>query len=146
MHLRVGRIDKLSENNRILNRTLQLLCLRNGTLHALCAVREDNLCAVCLDQISALDAHGFRHGQNDMIALCRADCRKSDAGIAAGRLNNRCARLEHTGSLCIRNHCICNAILDASCRVEIFQLCQNGCFQIIFLLITGQLHQRRAAN
>ena len=57
-------------------------------LHALCTFCQDKLCAVCLHQLSALYAHGFRHYDNDTVASRRCNRRKADAGVAGGRFNN----------------------------------------------------------
>lgn len=39
--------------------------LRNGSLHALCPVRQHQFRAVGFQQVAALHAHGFRHRQDE---------------------------------------------------------------------------------
>jgi hypothetical protein len=50
----------------------------------------------------------------------RADHREPDAGVAAGRLDHRLARLEHAGALGRLNHVERETVLDRRCGVEEF--------------------------
>ena len=75
---------------------------------------------------AALDAHGFGHGQGELVAARRRDVGQRDAGIAAGRLDDLHARLEHAALLGIPDHGGADAALDRVGRVAPLDLGQDG--------------------
>ena len=103
-----------------------LLGLRDRALHAAGGVGEDELGAVCLQQQPALDGHGGRHGEDDLVSTCRADHREGDAGVAARRLDDRAAGVQLAGCLGGIDDRDAQAILDAGGGVVELELRQNG--------------------
>ena len=146
MHLRVGRIDELTQNHCVLDGLFQFLRLCNRALHAGGTGCQNDFCAISSNQLAALNGHGFRHGQDDMIALCGTNGSQTNARVAGGRLDDGCTRLQNALCLCVRDHCVCNTILDASCRIEVLQLCNDFCVQVVCLFKIYQFQQRRIAD
>ncbi len=48
--------------------------------------------------------------------------------------------------LSIVNDCSCDAILYAACRIEVLQLCEESCRQIVLFFNMSQLQQRSVSN
>ena len=143
---RVSWIGELAGNKAVRSALCQFLRFGNRTFHALGAVSQYQLCAISLQQIAAFNAHGFRHGQNNFVTAGSSYGCQTDTGVAAGGFNNSSPRLKNTLSLCIINHCFGNSIFDAAGGIEIFQLAQNLCFQLVFSFVVFQLQQRSATN
>ena len=127
MRLRVGGIDELSGKEAVGDLLCQLLGFGDGALHALGALRQDELSAVSLHQLPAFDGHRFGHHDDDPVASCRSDGGKSDACVAGGRLNDDAAGFQLAGCLGIVDHGLGNAVLDGAGRIEVFKLCINLC-------------------
>ena len=144
--LGVGGVYKLAGNEAVGNLLGQLICLGNGTLHALGALGEHQLRAIGLHQLAALHAHGIRHDDDDAVAPCRCHGRKTDAGIAGGRLNNDGAGLQSASCFCVVDHGLGDPVLYGTGGVEVFQLYQNLGLQFLSLFNMGQLQQRGLAN
>ena len=143
---RVSRIGKLAGDKAVRSAFCQLLSFGNRTFHTLSTVSQYQLCAISLQQIAAFNAHGFRHSQNNFVTAGSSYGCQTDTGVAAGGFNNSSPRLKNTLSLCIINHCFGNSIFDAAGGIEIFQLAQNLCFQLVFSFVVFQLQQRSATN
>ena len=90
---RVCRIYELTCNEAVRDLLRELLCLCDRTLHTLCTFSQNDLCAVCFDDISSFNAHGLRHNDDCLITLCCSDRCKTDTCISGCRLNDRSARL-----------------------------------------------------
>ena len=142
----VGRIRKLAGQEAAGRLRGDLLRLGNGTLHALRAVRQDELRAISLEQVAALDAHGLRHGQDDAIAARGRHGGKADAGVAARRLDDDSARLQQAALLGIVQHGTGDAVLYTARGVKIFDLGQQVCLQAARRGKALQLHERRVAD
>ena len=63
------------------------------------ARRQHDLGAQHAHQLAALDGKAVGHGHDQRIALLRADHGEADAGVAAGRLDHRLARLQRAAAL-----------------------------------------------
>ena len=87
MDLGIRRIVELLQHVAVRRRREHLLGLRNRALHAFRPGREHDLRAEGAQQHAALHAHGFRHGEDQLVAFDRGDERQPDAGVAAGRLD-----------------------------------------------------------
>ena len=59
----------------------------DGALHALGRFGQFDLRAQQHQHLAPLQRHGFRHHQDQLVALGRGDKGQRDAGIAAGRLD-----------------------------------------------------------
>ena len=81
-------------------------------LHALFARGQVEGRAIGQHQPAAFDRHAFGHDQDQLVALDRGDHRQADAGIAAGRLDDRAAGLELAVALGRLDHRQRDAVLD----------------------------------
>ena len=122
MGSRVGRVGELLRNEGVRRLLGEFFCLGDRALHALRAVRQDNLRAVCLEQIAALDAHRLRHRQDGLITAGCCDTGEADTRVAGSRLDDRCARLELTILLSLLDHGLGDAVLDGASRVKVLEL------------------------
>ena len=76
---------------------------------------------------------------NDQRVLFR--CTKScqgDSCVTAGGLDHSLSRLQLTGRLCCLQHFQRRSVLYAARWIEIFQLTEDLCFQLIFFLVVYQ--------
>ncbi|MPM56703.1 hypothetical protein SDC9_103517 [bioreactor metagenome] len=94
MHVRIRRIVKLPRNDGTGRHFLQFLRFLNRARHTERAVGEHQFRAVSRKQLSALRAHGIRHGQYHAVAPRRRGGGKPDARVAAGRFNHGSAGLD----------------------------------------------------
>ena len=143
---RVCRVDELTRDKAVRGLLRKLICLRDRAGHTLCALGQNQLRAVGLEHIAALDGHGLGHGEDDAVAAGRRDSRQTDAGVAGGRLDDDRARLEQALCLCVVDHCLCDAVLDTAGRIEVLELRQNLCFEVLLLLDMHQLQKRSVAD
>ena len=83
--------------------------------------------AVEPQQALALAAHALRHRQHELVALGRADERQRDAGVAAGRLDDRrAARLDPALALGGLDHRHADPVLDAAAGLNISSLANSS--------------------
>src|SRR5690606_11159388 len=78
----------------------------------------DDLGAEEAHQLAPLDAEALRHDDDQRVALLGADHGEADAGVAAGRLDHRLARLQQTAALGVLDDTEGEAVLYRSHRVE----------------------------
>ena len=76
----------------------QLRGALDRALHALFLGRQIEARAIGQHQAAAFDAHALGHDQHQLVALDRGDHGKADAGVAAGRLDDRAAGLQSARS------------------------------------------------
>ena len=143
---RVGRVDKLAGDKAVGDLRGQLVGLRDGPLHALRAVREDELRAIGLHDLSALHAHGLRHDNNDAVTSGRGDGRQANAGVAGRGLNDHGVRLERTALLRILDHGQSHAVFHGASRIEVLELCQNAGFELLLFFNMRQLQKGRFSD
>ena len=146
MCLRIRRVVKLPWDVCPLDFLRQLLRPLDRTLHALCALREDDLRAVSPQNIPALHAHGLRHCEDRTVAFCRRDRRKPDACIAACRLDDNGAFSQQTFFLRRPDHAEGCPVLHAPCGVSVLELCEHPRFQAVRALHVDGLHEGRFAD
>ena len=123
-----GRIGGVFELLRHVERALalgDLLCLGDGPAHAVGPGREDQLGAIAAQQHPPLFAHGLRHGEDAAIPSGGAHHGQGDAGITAGRLDHRRARLQQPRLFGGVDHRNGDPVLDAPRRVEELELCRD---------------------
>ena len=142
MYLRVSRVLKLSGDEASRDLLSKLLCLGNGSLHSLGSVCENHLCTICLQDVSSLNTHGLRHGEDRLIALGSCDGCKSDSCVTGCWLDNSCAWFQDTFLLCILDHCFTDSVLNASCRVKILELGKYCSLKSLRLLYVLNLYKR----
>src|SRR5207247_2017216 len=90
--LRVGGIRELLRHVPVGVLGEHLLGLADGAVHALRVGREHERRAVGDEEGAALLAHRVGHGEHEAVALDRCHQCEADAGVAAGRLDDRAAR------------------------------------------------------
>ena len=139
MGLRVGGVHKLAGNKAVGDLLGQLVSLGDSALHALGAFSQNQLGTVSLHQLAALHAHGFGHDNDDLIAAGSCHAGQADAGVAGGRLNDGGILVQLAGSFGIVQHCLCNAVLDGTGGIEVFQLSQQLGFQAFGGFNVGEL-------
>ena len=114
VHLGVGRIVELLRHEPVRVLGQQLLGAADGAVHALRVRGEHEPRAVGDQQRAPLLAHRVRHREHQAVALHRRDQRQADAGVAAGRLDDRAARpqppvalrrLDHRAGRCGPSRC-----------------------------------------
>ena len=66
---RIGWVGKLSQNHGTWDGIAELLGSLDGTRHSVLTAGQSHFCAVSLHQVSALHTHGFRHGEDEVVAL-----------------------------------------------------------------------------
>ena len=142
MNIRVRGVYKLAGNEGMGNFLGQLLgsCDRAG--HSLCAFGQNKLCTVCFQQISAFNTHGFRHRQNNAIAVRSRHRSQADTGVSAGRLNDDRLGIQQPLFLSVFDHRLGNSVLYTSGWIKIFQLTNHSCLQLVFLFIIGKFQKR----
>ena len=146
MGLGVGGVRKLAGDEAAGDGGGQLVGLLNGPLHTLSALGQHQLCAIGLDQLAALHAHGVRHDDDQLVAPGRCHGGQANARVAGGGLDEGCAGLQSPGPLGIVNNALGDPVLHGTGGVEILQLGQDLGFQLLFLFNMGQLQQRGTAN
>ena len=119
---RVGRIFELLQHDALARcRCQQLLCLLNSATHTFGTFCQDQVCAQCLHHFAALYAHGFWHGERNLVATRCCHKSQRDTGITAGGLNDFHARLELTVLFCLPNHIGTDTTFHRVGRVAVFQ-------------------------
>ena len=93
--------------------------------HALDRRGEQKLHAEALQEATALEAHVFRHGEDEVVALRGADHREADAGVTGGGLDERVAGLD--GALALRglDHGERDPVLHGAGGVEHLELAED---------------------
>ncbi len=127
MDSRVGRIVKLLQNIAVGRVGQDLVSLGDGPFHAVGTRRQHDLGAKRPQQNAPLQAHCFRHREDDLVALDGGDEGEGDAGVAAGGLDqDGFAGLDLALLLRVVDHCQANAVLYARQRILTFQLHNYG--------------------
>jgi hypothetical protein len=84
---RVGGVVELLEDVAVGRLGQNLVGFGDGALHAVGTRGEDDFGAEGKQGDTALKAHGFRHGEDELVALDCGDEGQGDAGVAAGGFN-----------------------------------------------------------
>ena len=121
---RIGEVGELPREEAVLYRTGKLFGFGDGACHAFRSFGEDDLCAVCTQEVLPFDAHCLGHRHDSTVAARGSDSGKSDACVAARRLDDGGACLEESARFSIVEHLACDAVFHTSRRVKIFQFCQ----------------------
>ena len=109
---------------------------------------EDQLGAIGLHRLHALDGQVLGHDQHHAIALDGGGHRQRDAGVARGGLDQRVARLDLAAFLGAADHPDRRPVLDGAGRVVALQLAQHDVAARGDLGADDALqpHQRRVAD
>ena len=142
---RVGRVVELLQDEAVRRLGQDLVGLGDGALHAVGAGGEHNLRAKGQQQHAPLQAHGLRHGEDQLVALDGGHKGQRDAGVAAGGLNQHgLAGRDLAGLFGGLDHGEADAVFHAGNRVLALQLGHNGRGQAGRHAV--QPHQRGLAN
>ena len=118
MDRRVGRVAELLQDQVTIRvGGDDLFRFGDGAFHAFRPFGQYQIGAQRLEQLAALDAHGFRHGQRQLVTACGGNEGQRDAGVAAGRLHQLFAGGQHAALFRIPNHIGTDAAFDAEARV-----------------------------
>ena len=128
VHGRVCRVLELLQDNRARCFIAQGFRFGDRTFHAVGSGGQDEVGAECFQQITAFQAHGFRHGQYQFISFGGRDEGQSDAGISAGGLDDGGSRFQDPFFFGIFDHCQGDAVFHTACRVEVFQFSDQFSF------------------
>ena len=129
VRLRVGRIRVLVGLERA--RDLLREAVRDGVV-ALRGLRrdgrraDDDLRPVGAEQADLLLRHLVRHDEDAAVPLAHGGERQPDAGVAARRLDDRATLAERAGPLRGLDHAEADPVLDATARVQVLELRQDG--------------------
>ena len=102
----------------------------DGALHAFGAGSEDEVGAEGGEDAAAFDAHGFGHGQRELIAACGGDVGECDAGVSAGGFHDFDAGTEEAAFFGVPDHGGADAAFDGVGGVTAFDFGQDGCLGI----------------
>jgi len=120
---RVGRIGELLWHVVMVRRAGDdLLGAGNRAPHALRAVGEHQFRPHSLEDLAALNGHGFGHGERDPVAARRRHEGQRNARVPAGRLYDLATRLEQTALFRVPDHGSPDAALDRVGRIAAFNL------------------------
>ncbi len=144
--LRIGRVLELLRDDRVRDIPEQLLCARDGALHALGTRGELKLRAEIGQHLAAFKRHGLGHDQDQTIAARRRHEGERDAGIAGGRLDQGRIGIDLAGGLHGLDHADADAVLDARNRVEELELDQDLGINSALLRQPVQAHERGVAD
>ncbi len=115
---RVGRVAELLQDQVTVRvGGDDLFGLGDSAFHAFRPFGQHQIGAERLEQLAALDAHGFRHGQRQLVTARGGHEGQRDAGIAAGRLHQLFTGGQHATLFRIPNHIGTDAAFDAEARV-----------------------------
>ena len=103
----------------------RLQALFNSVADVSGVVNQDNLRTVMADKLAAFLADGIGHDDDRTVALDRSDQRKTNALVAAGRLDNDGIRADFAVPLRVFNHLICRARLDRAADIESLKFYQH---------------------
>ena len=145
MDRRIRRVDELAGQKAVRHLVGEFLRLRDGALHALRAVGQDELRPVGLHEQAALDAHGLGHRDDDLVPARGGHGSEADAGIAGGGFDDRGARADLAARLGIVEHGFGDAVFDRTGRIEILELAEHAGLQALLRFDALELEERRIA-
>ena len=121
--LDIGRVLELLRDPRARRLCRQFLRALDRALHALLARGEVEGRAIGEHQPPPLERHRFGHDQDQLVALHRRDHGQADAGVAAGRLDDRAAGLRACPTrFGLLDHRQRDAVLDRAAGIGAFGL------------------------
>ena len=140
MHVWVGLISELTEDDAALNAVTQLFCSLDSPFHALFSIGKFHLCTIGFHETSTLNAHRFGHREDESVAFHSCHQSQPDTRVATRRLDNRGTRFQFSCLFSLFNHSPCDAIFHTSARIKILNLGYDGCFYTAKLGIFAKLH------
>ena len=125
VHLRVGRIVKLTRTKGTWRLLQKLLRLGDRTTHAARTWREHDLSTEQAQQHPTLNRHALGHGENATVSLRTSHKCQSNTGVAGCWFNDQTTWLERTITLRGLNHGLADTVLDAEKRIKEFRFDAN---------------------
>ena len=121
----VGGVVKLAGHPGRRQGGEQFVRLGDGALHALGAGGEHQLSPQGGQEVPPLQAHGFRHGEDDAVAPNGRNVGKTYAGVPAGGLHDDGVRLQKASGLGVTDHIEGRPVLGGGEGIEGLQLGQD---------------------
>ena len=90
----------------------------DGARHGLCLRSADHRGAKTAHEDAFLFGKAFGHKEYDFVTAMHAHQGKPHPGIAGGRLDDGCARLQQAAPFGVQNHAQRGPILDAAAGIE----------------------------
>ena len=141
----VGRVVELVRHEILVRVfTHQAVDFLDGAVRAEMPGRQQDIGPPGPEDLLALDAGGFRHGQQQAIALDRAHQRQPDARVAAGGLDHGFLRGQLPAAFARFDHEEGGPILDRSPGVHVLQFGEHAHRRIG--VEVADLHQGRMAD
>ena len=106
----------------------------------------EKLRAISLDNLNAFfGTTGFKEN-SDFVPFCGCDGGKSNASVTTREVNDFSTRLQFSFAFGSFNHAEGGAILDRTCSVEIFELCQDMALGVVVLFEIVKFKKRCMPN
>ena len=125
------------------NPDVKVVAVEPDTSPVLSTGKENQLRAVSLEHIAALDGHGLGHGENEFVAALGRDHGEADAGVSARGLDDGAAGGQKALLFGILDDRLGDAVLDGPAGVGCLVLAEDGCVAIGEV---GKVHQRGGAD
>jgi hypothetical protein len=147
MGARIIRIGELVEDDAA-PLVAQLLRHIARQFHAARLAGQHQFRAICRHALATLDALIFRHHQNHPVAAHGGHHRQRNAGVSAGRLDQRVTGLDVTALFGATDHRQRWTVLDRTGRIIAFQLRQDDVAapRVVVARNALQSHQRCVAD
>ena len=142
----VGEVLELLRHDRARDFGEELPRPLHRPAHALFGAGQLKLGAQQGQHLAPLDGHAFGHDQDQGIALGGGDEGEPDAGVAAGRFDQRGARLQKPARFKGGDHGDADPVLHAGGRIEELKLAQHRRDGLQLGRQVGQAHQRGVAH
>ncbi len=118
MEVGIGGIFELQRGKRARGFRGHGAAAADGARHGLCLRSADHGGAKATHEDAFLFRKAFGHKEHDLVAAMHAHQGKPHPGIAGGRLEDGCARLQQTTPFGVQNHAQRGPVLDAAAGIE----------------------------
>ena len=145
VHIGIGGIDKLSQDDSPRSLFLQSVGFLYGTLHALGARGKYQLGTGCTQEVLTLLAHGLGHHDDGLIAFHTTYPCQTHPRIAACGLYDHATGFQDSFLLGIFYHVEGDAVLHTTSGIEKLHFSHHLCLCVLLGSQTLQVHQRRTA-
>ena len=140
MHLWVRLVGKLLRDERIRLRS-QFLSLADGARHTLMGRSEHQSGTQTAKQRATLDAHAVGHREDKLVATSGSHQSQSHACVAACGFDDDGVPAEKSLLLSLFDERIAHTVFHATSWVQILQLSQHACFQLLVFLHLAEFQQ-----
>ena len=142
MNSGVCGVDELTRNETVRNLFCKFLRFCYRAFHAFISGRKHKFRSVSLHQLTSFNGHRFGHNYDYSVSSCRRHACKTYAGIARGRFNDDGTFFQKPLLFRVIYHPLCDSVLDGTRGIEIFEFCENFCFESVFFFYMCKFKQR----